>query len=99
MTMPALSPNLAVRQKRLAPGRENRIEKGVPESWTDRPPMPIPSAFTPSKRVGRSWTGGRPGAGASTSALALFVGAAFANPPRTLEDRLDWIHHEADARQ
>src|SRR5438128_563525 len=30
---------------------------GVPEPWTHRPRMPMPSAFTPSTPSGRLWTG------------------------------------------
>src|SRR5207248_6392628 len=33
------------------------LRRGVPASRTDRPSMPIPSAFTPSTRGGRLWTG------------------------------------------
>src|SRR6476469_10930606 len=51
----------AARQTRPAPARErgieSPIEEGVPETWTERPPMPMPSAFTPSNTVGRFWTG------------------------------------------
>src|SRR5260221_960337 len=34
----------------------NFFEGGVPETWTHRPPMPMPSAFTPSTPSRRLWT-------------------------------------------
>src|SRR5258708_19314898 len=35
---------------------------GVPDSWTERAEMPMPSASDPSTGGGRLWTGGRPAA-------------------------------------
>jgi len=35
--------------------------EGVVDSWTERPPMPMPSASDPSNRVGRLWTVARNG--------------------------------------
>ena len=39
-------------------GKVSHFEGGVPDSWTERPPMLMPSAFTPSNPSGRLWTGG-----------------------------------------
>src|SRR6478609_6993578 len=59
MTIPVLRPkSLPPRARRVYPGRKvRRFEGGVAKSWTESPPMPMPSAFTPSNPVGRSWTG------------------------------------------
>src|SRR5512133_2708439 len=61
MTMPALHPkSLPLRARRALPGRKvSPLKEGVTKTWTERPPMPMPSAFTPSNAVGLFWTGGR----------------------------------------
>src|SRR6187401_2624747 len=64
MTMPAV--RLSTRFRASASSRARRrqgrsqFEGGLPGSWTERPPMPMPSAFYPSTGGGRSWTGGIP---------------------------------------
>src|SRR5690348_1391890 len=58
MTMSALR----LRPRNLRPTTacipRSPCEGGVPETWTGRPPVPMPSAFSPSTPCGRSWTVG-----------------------------------------
>src|SRR6476469_8950669 len=58
MTTPALHlKSLLLRARRALPGRKvSPLKEGVAKTWTDRPPTPMPSAFTPSNPVGRFWT-------------------------------------------
>src|SRR6187399_1312811 len=57
----ALHPVVSTEGRKARAARPTRgvsqIEGGVPDSWTDTPWMPMPSAFTPSNTHGRSWTG------------------------------------------
>jgi len=36
---------------------QSHFEEELPETWTEGPPMPMPSVFYPSNPVGWSWTG------------------------------------------
>src|SRR6478672_3157564 len=86
MTMPASYPN---RRACQAPGScgWSQVESGVPKTWTEEPPMPMPSASRPSNPVGRFWTG---------------VGAVFAlRDPQVgrLEQLPEIVEHEVGVLQ
>src|SRR6476646_4367378 len=70
MTMPALHPkSLSLRARRALPGRKvSPLKEGVAKTWTDRPPMPMPSAFTPSNPAWTVLDGGRLSADARRAA-------------------------------
>src|SRR4051794_17629465 len=53
-----LPPRRFDRERLRARGGLLRARGGLPGLWTQRPPMPMPSAFTPSNTFGRFWTGG-----------------------------------------
>src|SRR6478609_146511 len=57
MVLPAFSLPATRRASPPRGTKLGRFQGRVPETWTERPPMPVPSAFTPSNVVGRSWTG------------------------------------------